>query len=42
VPSLGLARAFFLTLGKFPELHGVAEYLWRRALRRKARLIEYK
>jgi GT2 family glycosyltransferase len=42
VPSLGLARAFFLTLGKFPELHGVVEYLWRRVFGRKARLIEYK
>lgn len=41
-PSLGFARAFFLTLGKFPEMHGVAEYALRRLLRRKSRLIEYK
>jgi GT2 family glycosyltransferase len=35
-------RAFFLTLGKFPEVLGNFEYLRGRALRTKAQLIEYK
>lgn len=35
-------RAFFLTLGKFPEALGVLEYQMRRFTDRPARLIEYK
>ena len=38
----GWERAFFLTLGKFPEVMGVAEYQLRRLMRRPAGLIEYK
>jgi len=35
-------RAFFLTLGKFPEVQGVLEFYLRRILGRRRRLIEYK
>jgi GT2 family glycosyltransferase len=35
-------QAFFLTLGKFAEGLGVAEYWTRRLLRRRAAIIEYK
>lgn len=35
-------EAFFLSLGKFPEVLGVVEYWLRRLLRRPAVLIEYK
>lgn len=39
---LGWERAFFLTLGKFPEAFGVLEYIWRRLMKRPSGLIEYK
>lgn len=35
-------RAFFLVLGKFPEMAGVLTYLVRRLRRSETRLIEYK
>ena len=35
-------RAFFLVLGRFPEAAGVLLYHWRRLLRRRSTLIEYK
>jgi GT2 family glycosyltransferase len=34
--------SFFLTLGKFPETAGIADFALRRLLRRPARLIEYR
>ncbi len=34
--------AFFVLLGKFPEMWGMMRYYWNRNLRIKARLIEYK
>ena len=39
---IGWERAFFLTLGKFPEVTGVLEYWGRRLIGRPAGLIEYK
>jgi len=38
----GLARATFLTLGKFPEAQGALSYAWRRLTGAQSRLIEYK
>lgn len=35
-------RAFFLTLGKFPEAEGVLNYAWLRIRGKKGTLIEYK
>lgn len=35
-------RAFFLILGKFPELLGQLQFLWNRLMGNKGRLIEYK
>ena len=35
-------RAFFLVIGKFPEVMGVAEYWWGRVRKRRCGLIEYK
>ena len=35
-------RAFFLILGKFPEMIGVLTYLWHRWTHKQAILIEYK
>lgn len=35
-------RAFFLTIGKFPEVQGVLDYHWGRLTRKRAGLIEYK
>jgi len=40
--GLSGAQALFLTLGKFPEVQGALTYGWRRLLRRRAKLIEYK
>jgi len=40
--GLSGAQALFLTLGKFPESQGALTYGWRRLLRRRAKLIEYK
>lgn len=42
VRRFGWERGVFFTIGKFAEAQGVLEYLWRRLLRRDARLIEYK
>ncbi len=39
---LGWERAFFLTLGNFPETLGILKYHWRRWRRKPAHLIEYK
>ena len=39
---LGLERAFFLTLTKFPEAMGVVQYHLNRLRRRRSGLIEYK
>ena len=39
---LGLERAFFLTLTKFPEAMGVVQYRLNRLRRRRSGLIEYK
>ena len=41
-PRFGLTRALFLTVGKIPEAIGVIEYWFRRLIRRRAGLIEYK
>ncbi len=41
-PRLGLERATFTTLGKFPEAIGALEYHWRRMRGRRRGLIEYK
>lgn len=41
-PRLGLVRAGFLTLAKFPEALGALGFLWHRGRGRQARLIEYK
>jgi GT2 family glycosyltransferase len=38
----GLERAFYLTLGKFPEAMGVAQFYLNRVLRLRVNLIEYK
>lgn len=38
----GWESALFGMLGKFPEAQGALGYLWTRATRRRARLIEYK
>jgi hypothetical protein len=37
-----LVAGAFTTLGKFPELQGIAKYHWTRALGRRASIIEYK
>jgi hypothetical protein len=38
----GWQRAFFLTVGKFPEVQGVLGYHWGRLIRKRTGLIEYK
>lgn len=40
--QVGWERAFFLTLGKFPEAIGALSYYANRILKRKATIIEYK
>lgn len=42
VRRFGWERGVFFTIGKFAEAQGALEYIWRRLLRRDARLIEYK
>ncbi|WP_027147395.1 glycosyltransferase [Methylobacter marinus] len=42
VPRNNWLRAFFLVLGKFPELLGQLQFIWNRLAGRKGRLIEYK
>lgn len=39
---MGWERAFFITLGRFPEMQGVLDYWWRRATGGPQELIEYK
>lgn len=41
-PRVNWLRAFFLVLGKFPELLGQLQFLKNRFLKAKGRLIEYK
>jgi len=41
-PQVNWRRAFFLVLGKFPELLGQLQFLRNRLLNHKSRLIEYK
>lgn len=41
-PSLRLASATFLVIGKFAEFTGQVRFLWHRIVHHKARLIEYK
>lgn len=36
------AEALFLTVGKYPEVLGIAEYHWRHLIHRPAKLMEYK
>jgi hypothetical protein len=42
IKRFGWERGVFFTIGKFAEAQGVLEYVWRRMLRRDAKLIEYK
>jgi GT2 family glycosyltransferase len=37
-----IAWSFFTLLGKFPELSGILSFFWKKAIRQKARIIEYK
>jgi GT2 family glycosyltransferase len=41
-PRVNWLRAYFLVLGKFPELQGQLQFLWKRLMSSKSKLIEYK
>jgi GT2 family glycosyltransferase len=41
-PRVNWLRACFLVLGKFPELQGQLQFLWKQLMNSKSKLIEYK
>ncbi len=41
-PEVNWLRAYFLVLGKFPELQGKLQFLWKKLMRSQSKLIEYK
>jgi len=42
MPKINWLRAYFLVVGKFPELLGQLQFLWHRLMGSRSRLIEYK
>jgi GT2 family glycosyltransferase len=42
IPKINWLRAYFLVVGKFPELLGQLQFLWHRLMGSRSRLIEYK